>query len=456
MITAIPKLRLAAIVLRFGHLGSGFLSWVRSVTQVPIEVRGSVIEAERQTERFATFVRLGIVILIGLVFAALGFATGRFVPYIAVIYCINLALSLLGALTMHPRIYRRWLAWVLTTFDVIIFLAIIELGPIARSLPGNYTPTLIGVWALFILFAVVSLRGSAIMMIYATALVTLGFGLRLFAQPMPISSADVTPDLAPLFGPERNALRLALLATTGLVLAVSALRAKQTLSRAASVARGRANLSRYLPSSLVELLAERDVTELRRGRLQTAAILFADIRGFTAMSERLSPIEVAALLNSFRDRVARAIEGQGGIVDKFIGDGVMGVFGLPEPRTTDAGAALVAARQLLASVNNWNAERSREGLHSLRVGIGVHYGTVFAGVLGYEGRLEFTVIGDAVNVAQRVEALTKEINADLLVTEDVLQAATELTGSAWTFICRQTLRGRNSSVGLFTLSGSDA
>jgi adenylate cyclase len=70
-------------------------------------------------------------------------------------------------------------------------------------------------------------------------------------------------------------------------------------------------------------------------------------------------------------------------------------------------------------------------------------------------RLEFTVIGDAVNVAQRVEALTKEINADLLVTEDVLQAATELTESAWKFICRQPLRGRNSSVGLFTLSGSD-
>lgn len=442
-------------MLRFRHLAGSFLSSVRSVTQVPIEVRGSVIEAERQTERFATFVRLGIVILIGLVFAALGFVTGRFVPYIAVIYCINLALSLLGALTMHPRIYRRWLAWVLTTFDVIIFLAIIELGPIARSLPGNYSPTLIGAWALFILFAVVSLRGSAIMMIYATALVTLGFGIRLFAQPIPISSADVTLDLAPLFGPERNALRLALLATTGLVLAISALRAKQTFSRAASLARGRANLSRYLPTPLVELLAEHDVTELRRGRLQTAAILFADIRGFTAMSERLSPIEVAALLNSFRDRVARAIEGQGGIVDKFIGDGVMGVFGLPEPRATDAVAALVAARRLLASVNNWSAERSREGLHSIRVGIGVHYGKVFAGVLGYEGRLEFTVIGDAVNVAQRVEALTKEINADLLVTEDVLQAATELTEFAWKFICRQPLRGRNSSVGLFTLSGSD-
>jgi adenylate cyclase len=444
------------MALRFRHLADGFLNWVRSITQIPFEVRGSVIEAERQTERFATFVRLGIVILIGLVFAALAFVTGRFAPYVALIYCINLALSLLGTLTLNQRIYRRWLAWVLTTFDVIIFLAIIELGPVGRSLPGNYTPALIGVWALFILFALVSLRGSAIMMIYATLLVTLGLGMHLFAPPMTVSSADVSLDLAKLFEPERNALRLALLASTGLILALSALRAKQTLSRAASLTRERANLSRYLPSPMVELLAGRDVAELRRGRLQPAAILFADIRGFTAMSERLSPIEVATLLSSFRDRVARTIEGQGGTVDKFIGDGVMGVFGLPEPGTADARAALSAARELLALVKNWNTERSREGQHSIRVGIGVHYGTVFAGVLGHEGRLEFTVIGDAVNVAQRVEALTKEINADLLVTEDVLQAAKELAGSEWQFIRRQPVRGRNSSVGLFTVSASDA
>jgi hypothetical protein len=77
----------------------------------------------------------GIVILIGFVFAALAFVTKRFVSYVAVIYCINLALSLLGALTLNPRIYRPWLAWVLTTFDVIIFLAIIELGPVVVAYP---------------------------------------------------------------------------------------------------------------------------------------------------------------------------------------------------------------------------------------------------------------------------------------------------------------------------------
>jgi adenylate cyclase len=437
-------------VLHFRNVAGELLSRLRSFAEVPLEVRGSVTEAERQTERFATSVRLGIVILIGLVFAVLALITGHIVPYVAVIYCINLALSFVSALILNPRIYRRWLAWVLTTFDVVIFLAIIELGPVGRSLPGNYTPALSGVWALFILFALVSLRGSAIMMIYATALATVGLGMHLFAQPTTVSSADAIPDFSTLFEPERNSVRLALLASTGIILAISALRAKQTLSRAAALARERANLSKYLPSPMVELLAERDVTELRRGRLQPATILFADIRGFTAMSERLSPMEVAALLNSFRDRVARTIEREGGIVDKFIGDGVMGVFGLPEPEATDARAALLAARELVALVKRWNAERLHEGLQSIRIGIGVHYGKVFAGVLGYEGRLEFTVIGDVVNVAQRVEALTKEIDIDLLVTEDVLQAAVELNGPVWQFVRRQPLRGRSAVVGLFT------
>lgn len=429
------------------------LSWAWSVTQVPIEVRGSVVDAERETERFAAFVRLGIVILIGGVLVALLVVTGSFAQFVAVIYGVNLALSLLGAVILNRRIYRRRLAWVLTTLDVIVFLAVIELGPAGRSLPGNYTPLLTGVWALFVLFALVSLRGSAIMMLYATALTTLGLSAHLFTQSMTTVYPDAVIDLAPQFNPERNALRLALLASTGLVLAISALRAKRTLSRAAALARERANLARYLPAPMVGLLAERDVAELRRGRIQPAAILFADIRGFTAMSESLSPIDVATLLNSFRDRAARAIEQHGGIVDKFIGDGVMCVFGVPEPRNADARAALSAAEDLLGLTRRWSAERSREGHPPIRVGIGVHFGTVFAGVLGYEGRLEFTVIGDAVNVAQRVEALTKEIGVDLLVTEEVLQAAfgDGLNFSGWLFIRPEPLRGRASPIGLFTV-----
>ena len=116
----------------------------------------------------------------------------------------------------------------------------------------------------------------------------------------------------------------------------------------------------------------RSITELRRGRIQPAAILFADVRGFTATSESLSPIDVAMLLNTFRDRAAQAIEQQRGIVDKFISDGVMGVFCLPEPGKADARATLSAAQDLFGSTRRRSAERSREGHPPIRVAIGVH------------------------------------------------------------------------------------
>jgi adenylate cyclase len=452
------KSTLAPSERRCRRFAGRFLSPALSLAQVPSEVRGSVIDAERETERFATIVRLGIVLLIGALFVALVIVTGRFRPYVAVIYGVNLALSLLAALTANRRVYRPWLPWVLTTLDVVVFLAVIELGPAGRRLPENYTPALVGVWALFVLLAVVSLRGSAILMLYATILATLGLGTHLFA---PAGTAAATVDLGPVFDPSRNALRLALLSSTGLVLGASALRAKRTLLRAAALARERANLARYLPARVVSLLAERDLDELRRGRIQQAAILFVDIRGFTAMSEWLSPIGVATLLNSFRDRATRAIERHGGVVDKFIGDAVMGLFGVPEPGNADARAAISAARDLLGSITRWSAKRSREGRLPVRVGVGVHFGTVFAGVLGHEGRLEFTVIGDTVNVAQRVEALTKDIGIDLLVTGDALQAAYGVVGSdfscyGWRFIRTQLLQGRNSPIALFTLDVSEA
>jgi adenylate cyclase len=454
----VPRLPGAMLSLASDYcrrLAGGFLRLARSFTQVPIEVRGSVIEAERETERFATIVRLGIVILIGGMFVALVVVTGRFAVYVAVIYALNLALSLLAMLMANRRIYRPWLPWALTTLDVIVFLAIIDLGPLGRSIPPSFTPALVGVWALFVLLALVSLRGSAILMVYATVLAAAGLGAHLFAQVVTSNEADAATNLASVFDPIRNAVRLALLISTGLVLAISAVRAKQTLIRAAALAREKTNLAKYLPAPMVELLAKRDLAELRRGRVQPVAVLFADIRGFTAMSERLSPTQVATLLNSFRDRATRAIEGRGGFVDKFIGDGVMGLFGLPEPGTADARAALLAAQDLLELTKRWSVERSHKGRQPVRVGVGVHFGTVFAGVLGPDERLEFTAIGDTVNAAERVEALTRELDVDLVVTEDALQAASE-DGNGWQFIGRQPLRGRQSPVGLFTLRSPKA
>ena len=290
-------------------------------------------------------------------------------------------------------------------------------------------------------------------MVYATCLVAVGLGAFLFTDLRSEAESSLAEHLEVVFRPATNVIRLALLTSAGFVLALAAMRARRTLVRATALARERANLARYFAKPMAGLLAERDFDELRQGRVQPAAVLFADVRGFTALAEEMTPTGVASLLNSFRERASQAIERNGGVVDKFIGDAVMGIFGVPEPGKDDPAAALAAAEDLLASVQRWSAKRVRHGRQPVRVGVGVHYGNVFAGVLG-GGRLEFTVIGDAVNVAQRVESRTKELGVDLIASQDTLRAALGDTSSfeehGWRKMPPQTLLGRASLIELYS------
>ncbi|GJD64670.1 adenylate/guanylate cyclase domain-containing protein [Methylobacterium frigidaeris] len=151
-------------------------------------------------------------------------------------------------------------------------------------------------------------------------------------------------------------------------------------------------------------------------------MLFADIRGFTHICEDLAPADVAAFLAEFRLRTARAVEAAGGLVDKFVGDEVMAVFGVAEPVSGDADRAVEAARALAAAMQDWSCERERAGLPPVRIGIGLHRGPVFVGAIGVR-RVEFTAVGDTVNVARRLEQMTRTLACDCLVSEAVMRAA---------------------------------
>ena len=183
-------------------------------------------------------------------------------------------------------------------------------------------------------------------------------------------------------------------------MAVTVARGRRTLVEAVVAARRSANLSRYVPSGLVPLLADADVEALKRGRRQQAAILFADIRGFTALSGSSDPRAIAEFLASFRCRATRAIEAHGGIVDKFVGDDVMGVFGVPIATPADAANASGGGPGIAGRNRGVERKAPAAGRRTVSIGIGIHYGQVFAGVIGGGERLEFTVIGDAVNTAQ--------------------------------------------------------
>ncbi|MCJ2023836.1 CHASE3 domain-containing protein [Methylobacterium sp. J-067] len=210
----------------------------------------------------------------------------------------------------------------------------------------------------------------------------------------------------------------------------------------------RANLARFLPEELSDRLADED-DSLRAGRRQNAAVAFVDMRGSTALAETLDPHALSQFLTAFRRRVMRVARLRGGVVDKFIGDGALIVFGLPEPRPDDAARALAFARDLVAVIERWNARS--EDRAPIRIGVGIHYGDLFCGIIGEDMRLEFTVLGDTVNVAARLEQATKTHGVPILVSEAVLAAAGDGEGvGPWREVSRAPLRGRTEAMAYLT------
>jgi adenylate cyclase len=185
--------------------------------------------------------------------------------------------------------------------------------------------------------------------------------------------------------------------------------------------RQRSNLARYFPPPVVERLAGAD-RPIRLDRTQLVAVMFTDIVGFTKLSENLPPDEAMALLRAFHSRVERAVFAHGGMVDKFVGDGAMACFGVPDETPVAATAALAAGRDLAADLEAWRAERLRTGEPPIRAGIGIHYGPVLMGDIGGRQQFQFTVIGDAVNTASRLETLTRTCDTELIVSQALLDA----------------------------------
>ncbi|HEU4517898.1 MAG TPA: adenylate/guanylate cyclase domain-containing protein [Microvirga sp.] len=177
--------------------------------------------------------------------------------------------------------------------------------------------------------------------------------------------------------------------------------------------RQRANLARYFAPAVVERLAAGGAP-MTLDRTQDAAVMFVDLVGFTRLAEAMRPAEAIDLLRGFHARVEAAVFGRMGMVNQFVGDGVMACFGVPERSPTAAADAVRAALDLLAALDQ---------PAGLKVGIGLHHGPVLMGDVGGARQLQFTVIGDTVNVASRLEALTRQQDTQLIVSDALLEAA---------------------------------
>jgi class 3 adenylate cyclase len=177
---------------------------------------------------------------------------------------------------------------------------------------------------------------------------------------------------------------------------------------------------RFAPPDVVESIIQRGVHT--SGERRQVTVLFADLVGFTALSEHTPPETVVRLLNGYFQAMANAIAEHNGYVSKFMGDGLLALFGAPEPDPWHALDAVEAALAMRAAMERYNAALATEGFPTLRLSVGVHSGPVVAGILGSADLVEYTVIGDVVNTAARIEALTRRLDADVLISGEVRAA----------------------------------
>lgn len=232
------------------------------------------------------------------------------------------------------------------------------------------------------------------------------------------------------------------------------LRIKEAKAREAALAKEREaleleraytkSMQRFVPEQFLKNLDRENILQVKKGDAKSVemAVLFTDIRGFTSLSESAGTEETFAFLNRYLEIMEPIIESKGGFIDKFIGDAIMALF-------TDPEKAVQAAVDLQAAAKKQKLPDGSE----LKTGIGIHFGELILGTVGSENRLETTVIGDTVNLASRIESLTKQYSAEILVSYDVVKFLSS-TKYQWKEIDSVTVRGKTKPVSLFQIIGS--
>lgn len=219
--------------------------------------------------------------------------------------------------------------------------------------------------------------------------------------------------------------QIVLLIVTTALIAAAIWRARRHVERAVMAEAQRSNLGRYFSPNLVSRLATSTET-FGEGSTQDAAVLFVDVVDSTRRMETITPRQVIAAIRAFHRRVVPIMFEHGGSIDKFLGDGLMAVFGAPEKTPHDARDALVGAVEILDMVDRWSRRRIERGNISITICLGLHYGPVIQGNVGIADRLEFTTLGDTVNLASRLEGMARQHDAGMLVSRATIDAAERL------------------------------
>lgn len=413
------------------HRAVEFVLGRRPPATLPERVRRAIAEDRRSSEILVCFVQFGAIAFFGAFYALTPKAFPEMVPFEPVpwalgVYALFTALRLW--LAVSDRLHAAFLS-LSVIVDVAVLMLTIWSFHLQYQEPATIylkAPTLLYV---FILIALRTLRFEAAYVLLAGAAAMLGWLVLVGYAVATAGEMRITHDFAEymtsnaiLIGAEVD--KLVSIASVTALLAVAVLRARRLLIQAATEAHAASELSRFFSPEVAGEIRSADIG-FRPGDAITreAAVMVLDLRNFTGIAARQAPAASMALLAEYQRRLVPVIQRHGGSIDKYLGDGIMATFGAARPSETYAADALDALGEVLEAMAAWNAERAGRGEERLGLGVAVATGPVLFGVTGDESRLEFTVIGDVVNLAAKLEKHCKEVGRPGLAPAAALELA---------------------------------
>lgn len=423
--------------------------------RIPERVRETIRQQQEQSEILIGWIQLAIVSTFGVLYylSPTPYDTDpmrALEPWFLGIYMV---FTLLRVWLAHARRLPTWLLYVSIVMDMALLLALIWSIHVKYQQPASFylkVPTLLYV---FIFIALRALRYEVRYVFLAGAVAAVGWLLMVWYvvsvdpnDPMITRNyVDYMTSNSVLLGAEFDKVISILMVTA--ILAVAIARARRLLIRSVVEGTAAQDLSRFVPSEVVRKVKTADERmELGYGEVREATILFTDLEGFTTISETLSPEELIATLNAYFAVVTEPIERHGGVINQFQGDAILATFNVPEHLADHAAQAIEAALEIQTVLKG---RTFGDGI-VLKSRIGINTGVVVGGLVGTGDRLGYTVHGDEVNLAARLEQINKEHQTRIIVSE----RTRELAGAdkfPFERIGSVTVRGRTAPTVIYTV-----
>jgi len=208
---------------------------------------------------------------------------------------------------------------------------------------------------------------------------------------------------------------------------------------------------KYVPSDVITELSK-NPDKMLVGDNRVVSVMFSDIRSFTSISEKMNPDDLVSILNSYFSLMVDIIMERKGIVDKYIGDAIMAIFGAPLRHDNDGLQSVLAGIDMIEALNGWNVRQEKNKRPAFHIGVGINYGVVTVGNMGTDKKMDYTVIGDTVNLASRLEGLTKKYHQPLIYAESLQSKVKDAL--PWRLLDKVAVKGKTKGVRIFTAKKS--